>query len=165
MSEPEANQAGPSRWRVLGAFFVAPLVAAFVFATVLPAYAGLSNIYDRIFRTCMLYLAFAAYPQTLILGVPVYFILRTRLRPSPLNCALAGAFVASLPWAVLGFLSTADYSFDGGHVTAVHGHKTIWGWIDLATDVGQIAIIGLFAGFIFWLVAVPTLRRPKPIAA
>jgi hypothetical protein len=147
------------------AFCIAPLVAAFVYGAFTPAYAGLQNIYDRVFRTGMTYLLFGAYPSTLLIGIPAFLFLRTRLKVSLLNIALAGAFVATLPWLVLGLIATPNYSYDDGHVTAVDGHKTFWGWMDLAAGLGQVAAMGLLGGFVFWLIVAPPLRRPASSSA
>jgi hypothetical protein len=159
MSKPATLAAMPPRWRVVIGFFVAPFVAALAFGITFPLYAGLPNIFDRTFRTIAVYLIFGAYPTALIIGVPTFFAHKDRFKRSVLNCMLAGALVASLPWLIIGVLATNDYSIDDGHVTAIDGVKTIWGWIDLAIGVGQIAIAGLFAGLVFWFVVI---FRPVP---
>jgi hypothetical protein len=120
----------------------------------MPAYGGLPNIADRVYRTFLIYLFIGAWPPTILVGAPTYLVLRNRLRPTTLNCVLAGAVVASLPWLLLAVvLPGADYSYDGGHVTVEHGQKTLWGWLDLATATGSLALVGAFAGFVFWVIA------------
>jgi hypothetical protein len=109
---------------------------------------------DRIFRTFVIYLVIGACPPTVLVGLPAYLILRKRLRPTPLNCVLAGAGVASLPWLLLDVvLPGADYAFDGGHITVEHGRRTLSGWLDLGTASGALALLGAFAGLVFWVIA------------
>jgi hypothetical protein len=146
--------AQPPLWRVLAAFAGAPVAAALALACVLPAYDGLPNLLDRIFRTFLLYLIIGACPPAVLVGLPTYLVLRRRLRPTPLNCAFAGAAEASLPWLLLAIiLPGADYSFDGGHITVEHGQKTVWGWLGLGAASGWLALLGAFAGLVFWVIA------------
>lgn len=149
---PEA--ARPPLWRILAAFAGAPFAAALLLACVQPAYDGLPSMVDRILRTFLLYLIIGACPPTVLVGLPAYLVLRKRLRPTALNCGLVGAAVASLPWLFLAIvLPGPDYAFDGGHVTVEHGQKTLWGWLDLLTAMGWLALLGAFAGLIFWVIA------------
>jgi hypothetical protein len=122
-------------------------------------------VLDRVLRTSIAYLVFGAYPSAVIIGLPTFLALKRRVKPTAFNCALVGAFVASLPWLALGLLGTADYSYDDGHITAIHGQKTLWGWIYLAELVGQIALIGLLGGLVFWLVAMVGLKSSKARSA
>ena len=146
--------AQPPIWRVLAAFAGAPFAAALVLACVQPAYDGLPSMVDRIFRTFLLYLFIGACPPTVLVGLPTYLIHPKRQRPTPLNCALAGAAVASLPWLLLAVvLPDADYAFDSGHVSVERGQRTLWGWLDLGTALGWLALLGLFAGLVFWVIA------------
>jgi hypothetical protein len=155
---PKSPHTQPPVWRVAAAFAIAPLAASLVYALMAPAYAGLPRFSDRVIRTAMVYL-FGAYPQSLLLGVPALLALRKRLRPTPVTCGLVGAIIASAPWLILGMLTTADYSYDDGHVTAVHGQKTFWGWVDLADFTGQLATLGALGGVVFWMIAAAG-RRP-----
>jgi hypothetical protein len=144
----------PPLWRVLAAFVGAPFAAALLLAWVQPAYDGLPSVVDRIFRTFLLYLIIGAFQPTVLVGLPTYLVLRRQLWPTPLNCALAGAAVASLPWLLLAFiLPGAEYSVDGGHITVEHGYKTVWGWLELGTASGWLALLGAFAGLVFWVIA------------
>jgi hypothetical protein len=85
--------------------------------------------------------------------VPAFLILRNRVSASALNCGLAGALVASIPWLILGLVSNPDQGYSHGHVTHENGVKTWWSWIDLLTFVAEIAALGAFAGVVFWTVA------------
>ena len=135
------------------AFFIAPSFTAFAIACFWTGYDGLPDWWERIYRSTFLYLLFGL-PQALLFGVPVYFLLRNRVRPTLLNCSLTGAAIASLPWLALNLLvSGPDYAFSGGHITDQNGHKTLAGWLDLATGIGWLALAGLFSGLVFWFVA------------
>jgi hypothetical protein len=154
--------AQPPLWRVIAAFTGAPVAAALLLACAQPAFDGLPNIVDRIVRTFAMYLVFGACPPTVLVGLPTYLTLRKRLRPTPLNCAFVGAAVASLPWLLLVVLPGADYVFDGGHITVDHGQRTLWGWLDLGAAFGALALLGGFAGLVFWVIAAAGSRRtPK----
>jgi hypothetical protein len=142
----------PPTWRIVAGFLVAPLVAALAMAFVEPLFNGLP-FSERVYRTTIVYCVFGAYPSTVILGLPAFFLLRRRVRASPINCALAGACVAALPWLVLWLVSTPDYSFDGGHVAVANGHTTGWGWIELVEMLLEMPAFGGLAGAAFWLVA------------
>jgi hypothetical protein len=110
---------------------------------------------ERILRSFIVYCLIGAYPTTLIFGVPIYFLLRKRVRPSAVNCMLAGGVAAALPWVVLFILPLPAQSgaIDGGHVTILDGHRTIAGWLYAGQAVAAIGGLGLLAGFVFWVVA------------
>ncbi len=141
------------------AFVLAPAVAALVLACVIPLYPGLPSFHDRVWRTFLLFLLVGAYPAALLLGLPAFFALKDRVSPTPFNCAVVGAAVASVPWLLLGLLSSPDYAYSNGHVTHNNGVITMWGLIDLATFVAQIAALGFFAGLVFWAVAAFRVRE------
>ncbi len=130
-------------------FVIAPGTAAFLFSSISPFYAGLPNIGDRIARTTVA-VSWVVYPIAVIVGIPLYQFLKGRVRPSALNFAVAGAAVAALPWLVLGLIATPDEASTGDVVT-IHNHlRTFAGWLEFLQFVGGIAILGVFAGIIFW---------------
>ena len=132
----------PRPWRIVAAFIITPLLAAFALACIQPLYAGLTSLPDRIFRTTMIYTFFGGYPAALVIGFPAFMFLRHRVNASALNCAGAGAIVASLPWLLLGLISNPKYAYSNGHVTHQNGAKTWAGWVDLFAFVGEIAALG-----------------------
>jgi hypothetical protein len=150
----------PPLWTIIAAFFAAPTVAALVMACLEPLYAGLPSLADRIVRSALIYCLFGAYPMTLIFGVPAFFLLRRRLRPSALNCGLAGASVAGIPSLILAIMpnGTAE-SIDDGHVTVLHGHRTMWGWLFAGQGVLEMAAFGLLAGLVFWAIVAVGSKR------
>lgn len=152
-------------WRVVTAFMVAPTLAAFVLACYMPLYAGLPDLMDRVLRTTATFCLFYAYPVTVLLGVPSFFLLRTRVRPTILHCAFTGSAVVALPWLLLVLLSEApDYAMVGNRVTAIDGQTTMWGWIELAKSITLIGAAGALGGAVFWIVAAAGLTR-KPLGS
>lgn len=154
MSRSEAPD-NPRLWRLLVAFAVAPAVAALLMALVEPLYAGLPSYFERVWRTAYVYALFGAYPPTLVVGIPTYLILRSKVAATWINCAIAGGFVAGLPWLVLSLLpSGADQASIDGQATVIDGTRTAYGWVVGLESVGEIAVFGLAAGVVFWAIAV-----------
>ena len=153
----------PPLWRLALAFIVVPGAAALLMAILQPLYAGLSNYWDRVFGTALVYAVVGAYPSAIVLGVPAYLLLRNRLRPTLINCAVVAAIVAALPWLLLALVSSPDYASYGGHVTYENGGITVAGLFYWLIDIGKICIFGAAAGMLFWLIAVPVARwKPSP---
>lgn len=153
MNDEDYEWAPPPR-RLLLAFATVPGIGAIVLATVQPLYAGLDSYMERIWRTALMFAIFA-YPSGLIFGLPAYGFLRNRVRPTWLNCTLAGAIVAAAPWLIFAFLpSAANQASIGGRATVVDGATTAYGYLVALQFVGIIALCGAVAGFMFWLIAV-----------
>ncbi|NZD62133.1 hypothetical protein HX900_13550 [Rhizobium sp. WYCCWR 11290] len=163
MSKPDTHL--PPWWRVVAAFVLVPLLVALVLACFQPLYAGLPNLAERIRRTAIFYAFFGSYPATILFGVPAYFFLKSRVRATALNCAATGAVVAPFPWLLLGLFSNPDYAYSDGHVTHHNGMKTLWGWVDLLTGVGEFAALGAFAGLVFWCIAMAGVKVGDRTAA
>lgn len=162
---PATYRARPKAWRIALAFVITPGLASLALACALPLYAGLPDLWDRIARTAPIYAIFGAYPPTIILGLPLYLALKERLQPTVLNCAGVGAVTAALPSLVLNLLANPTYAYSGGHVTHSNGMRTLWGWFDLATGVGWMALVGALTGAAFWLVAVCGTRLSRSLLA
>jgi len=149
----EAEARKPPWWRVLLAFATVPGIAALALATASPAYDGLDRYFERVWRTWFMFAIFA-YPLGLLFGLPAYGILRNILKPTWLNCTLAGACVAAAPWLIFALLpSSADQASIGGRATVVNGTTTAYGYLVAMQFVGIIALCGAIAGFLFWLIA------------
>jgi hypothetical protein len=138
----------PPLWRLVLGFLAGPATACLLFASLSPLYEGLP-LGERIARTALT-AAFVVYPITLLIGVPTYLALKARVRPSAMNCVLAGAGVAALPWLAFSFLATPDEASTDGVVTAHHHLLTVAGWLELLPFVGGIALLGAVAGVVFW---------------
>ncbi len=143
-------------------FVVAPGAAALVFSSISPFYAGLPNLSDRIARTAVA-VSWVVYPIALILGLPSYFWLKKRVRPSALNFAIAGAAVATSPWLAL-TVETPDEASTGDVITVHHHLRTLAGWVEVLKFVGEIALLGVVAGLIFWA-CISVGRRPYATSA
>ena len=152
----------PPLWRVVLAFMLTPAVAATGLACFMPAYDGLPDYWDRVQRTALTFALFGGYPATLVLGLPAYLFLRSRVRATALNCATTGALIASAPWFVLGMMSLPDWAEVGGQATVRNGTMTMYGWINLFQFVGSIALVGAVAGLVFWLLAVGRIGEKPP---
>jgi Holliday junction DNA helicase RuvA len=143
----------PPVWRVIAAFLIAPGVAALILAAVMPAYPGLDDPLERVLRTAWAIATIGAYPATVVLGLPAFFMLRRRFDPKLTNCSLTGAVVAVLPWALLSLLSTPDQASVNGRATVIDGSNTAFGWLMIGQLLGQIALAGAVAGALFWAIA------------
>lgn len=149
------------KWRVAAGFIVAPFVVATALAWTMPLYAGLPNLLDRVIRTLPWYLIIGGYIPSLLLGVPLYLLLRKRVAPTLLNCLIAGAAVAAIPCALLGLPTFSTEESLGSQQTVIDGHKTLLGWMYLAQNIGEMALLGGIAGTVFWLVAAAGERQNK----
>lgn len=133
----------PSGYRVLTAFLVAPLLPILAYV----AFAGSGDL-----RLFPLALVIGGYVPALLVGLPVFAVARRRLKVSPLNCALAGAFVAALPWTLLLFAPLAgEASIDGGD-TIIDGRLTWFGVTENLHFLAPIVVLGALGGGIFWLI-------------
>jgi hypothetical protein len=152
----------PSLWRVVTGLIVAPGIAAAFVAALDPAYNGLSNYFERVWRTALALWLFGGLPFSLVIGFPAYFALRDRIRPTTMNCAIVGAVAAALPWFVIAALSSPDSAFSGGGYTVIDGKRTLHGWLELAKFVGSIALAGGLGGVAFWVIAAsPSFWRTR----
>ena len=135
------------------AFVTAPSVAALLMAIAMPAYDGMESKLERIWLTAKIYALVGAYPTALLLGTPAYFLARKRLNPTWANCAIVGGAIAALPWFLITAFPAADQASVGGQATIIDGHTTAYGWLVNLQSVGTIALFGVIAGVVFWIVA------------
>ncbi len=153
----------PPTWRIIAAFLIVPGAAALLMAILMPAYDGITDPLEKIWRSALAFAVFGAYPMTIILGLPTFFILRRHFDAKLVNCSLAGAAVAALPWFVLSTLSLPDSASIGGRATVIDGSLTTYGWVTNLTFVGQLALHGAAGGALFWLIAAAGRRIVKVI--
>ncbi len=122
----------PPVWRIVAAFVVAPLCAAFAFtlfiSLVIPHLGGL-------FFMTPIVILLGAYLTTLVFGLPAFGLLYSELQPTAFRCAAAGAAVAAMPWFLLLPLDVSPDSFG------------LLGFIAL------VSAAGLVGGLAFWMVA------------
>ena len=91
----------------------------------------------------------------MVIGIPLFLILRRLVRPSFWACSLAGVAVLWLPLLALVLLGLPDvartpYASSNGHLTILHGQPTIWWWLDWGYGFGVAGVLGLVGGFVFW---------------
>lgn len=151
----------PPTWRIVAAFMIVPGAAALLMAILMPAYDGITDRFERIWRSALAFAIFGAYPMTVILGLPAFFILRRHFDAKLVNCSLTGAAVAARPWLVLSTLSLPDSASIGGRATVIDGSLTAYGWLTNLTFIGQIALLGAAGGALFWLIAAAGSRTAK----
>ncbi|ODP38407.1 hypothetical protein [Sphingomonas turrisvirgatae] len=161
MYAARAKRTYPSIWRVILAFVVVPGAAALLMAIVMPAYEGITDPLERIWRSAVAFAVFGAYPPAFIIGLPAFFMLRRHVDATIINCAATGAVVAALPWLVLALLSRPDNASIGGRSTVINGSLTAYGWLMNFYYVGQIALLGTIAGALFWFIAAAGSRAGK----
>jgi hypothetical protein len=137
----------PPRWRVLAGFILAPAVPGLVFSALYPAFAGLTDPFERIWRTFIGTVIFGGYVPAFAFGVPAYMILRLWLKPTLVACATAGAGVAAFPWTLLVLAAWTDER-------RMIGQLTWFRLSEAASMVGEVALFGAMGGAVFWLVAV-----------
>lgn len=161
MYAARAKRTYPSIWRVILAFVVVPGAAALLMAIVMPAYEGITDPLERIWRSAVAFAVFGAYPPAFMIGLPAFFMLRRHVDATIINCAATGAVVAALPWLVLALLSRPDNASIGGRSTVINGSLTAYGWLMNFYYVGQIALLGTIAGALFWFIAAAGSRAGK----
>jgi hypothetical protein len=158
-----------SNRRTIAAFFIAPLVASAAFASGfqvnLPSEFSVSRSFVlndlTVFGWLPVFLGaslLVAYPSTVIVGLPTFFFLRTKVALSVINCILAGVFVASAPWIAWLLVRDPHYWSDGPDlIYHMMGHYTVLGWIEIGKAalyyLAFLAPLGALAGLTFWLVA------------
>ena len=154
MYAARAKRTYPSIWRVILAFVVVPGAAALLMAIAMPAYEGITDPLERIWRSAVAFAVFGAYPPAFIIGLPAFFMLRRHVNAT-------GAVVAALPWLVLALISRPDNASIDGRSTVIDGSLTAYGWLMNFYYVGQIALLGAIAGALFWFIAAAGSRTGK----
>lgn len=92
-------------------------------------------------------------PTAALVGPLFYSALKHRVRPSALNCALAGAAVAATPWIIF-LLLVSMAGLSEGKLPDFSGEPTL---------AASIAAAGSLGGLVFYLVAVATRQPHRPL--
>jgi hypothetical protein len=144
--------------------FLALLAAAFLGALASAALVSvltLSRIEERwnigvvseiLVFTKLIFLVTLAH--ALVLGLPGYFLLRSRCLIGIVSCGGAGFAIGATPFgamALFSMLVTQDSS-SGGKATVINHVPTVAGWIEYVSSVGYIGLLGLFGGVTFGIV-------------
>lgn len=139
------------------AFILTPLIAAFLFACLLPG-CGWPSWWDRVFCTTKFNAELGTYPPALVFGVPALLIFRKRVRATLLNCGIVGSVVAAAPWFILSvYIAYGDYR-NGLQSTATIFRQ----WLYFLPFQSVVGLAGMFAGFIFWVIAVAGVEQKMP---
>jgi hypothetical protein len=96
-----------------------------------------------------------ALAHALILGLPLFFFLRSIHRLGIASCVLAGFLVGAVPFGVLDLISmfgVQSASTGGTPTTIINGLPTLAGWIEYAYAVSFTGLFGLAGGVTFWVV-------------
>jgi hypothetical protein len=126
------------------------LALAFVLAPAIPSFVCAMLNGPRAFFVILS----VAYACAVVLGLPAYAILRSRVRPTALNSMIAGGFVATVPWMLLILANgNPDSASTGGHATVIDGVTTWHGHVETALAIGEIFLLGALGGLTFWLAA------------
>ena len=123
----------PPWWRLCLGLLLAPVLPALLFAGWISR-SGQSEetLFDRFMTVSVL----GVYPTVLVCGVPALLVLRNRVRPTLPAAALAGGFVASLPWWIFAGMS-------GGNFGGMIGQTAL-----------PAFLAGLLGGAIFFLIGI-----------
>ncbi len=136
---------------VLG-FILAPFVSALLLAFLWPLCGR-----AQLIQTTILYCIFGAYPLAIVFGIPTYNYCRFyNVRPTWLNCAMAGACIAGCPcFLVLLLMAMSsgrqDMIREDGHNLLVNGHTTLFWYLYGLVSLSQILAVAFIGGLVFWL--------------
>jgi len=142
----------PKSWRVAVGFLVAPLVPAALW--LLPGLAFGASIagYSSFVIVVTVY---AAYPAVILLGVPIFFALRRRIRPRLMPILFVGGLIAAAPWSVLLLLlPNPQDAWIGGCHTVVDAKTTLCGYAEGLKFIGLVFGLGAIGGAAFWICVV-----------
>jgi hypothetical protein len=94
----------------------------------------------------------AALAHALILGLPLYLLLRSLHRLGIVSCALAGFVIGAAPFGILDLISMVGVqnASTAAKPTVVNGVPTLAGWVEYAYAVGFMGLLGLAGGVTFW---------------
>jgi hypothetical protein len=94
-----------------------------------------------------------ALAHAVVLGLPLYFLLRRNNRSNFIACAIGGFAVGAGPFAILDLTSMilVQHASSGGKETILNGVPTLAGWIEYGSDVGVAGLIGVAGGFSFYV--------------
>jgi hypothetical protein len=92
-----------------------------------------------------------ASAHALVLGVPIFLLLRSKRHVGAVTCAVGGFLIGVVPDGVLALLPMFRGSaWINGTPTVINGVPTLAGWIEYAYFVGSLGLFGLAGGLTFW---------------
>lgn len=96
--------------------------------------------------------------HALVLGLPIFLILRWKRWVNPITCICGGFLVAAASGVVPGWPSTAGNlalrtnAWVGGVQTYIDGVPTAAAWLDFARDLIFLGVFGAIAGIVFYAI-------------
>lgn len=93
----------------------------------------------------------AVLAHALILGLPLFLILRSTRRVGITSCAVGGFLVGAVPLGVLTLTSMIGLqsASTDGKPTVINGVPTLAGWIEYVQGVGFFGLVGIAGGLAF----------------
>lgn len=93
-----------------------------------------------------------ALAHALLLGLPLFLLLRSIRRFGATPSAVGGFLVGAVPFGALALISMTllQSASSGGIPTVINGVPTTAGWIEYAFAVGSTGLLGLAGGVTFW---------------
>jgi hypothetical protein len=104
VAEDARTEFEPEGWRLFLAFLIAPLVGA-------AAASAKADSWQTFRELFSLFAIVGAYPATILFGLPAYFILKRRVRPSLIATGLVGGVIAMAPWSIITLLAALRSPF------------------------------------------------------
>ena len=149
---------GPVR-RPIRAFLLTPLFFLFLFALFTVILEISHGKFLQAFNISLLVLFFGApiaYFGALVVGLPVFLILRNTKFETALICVVTTTFAALFIYFFLEVDifpssngSTVSYGDNRGKIIE-NSVRTVYGWQVLIKTMGEFAILGAISGLIFW---------------
>jgi hypothetical protein len=154
-AHPRDTWPKPSTNRLLLAFLGAPASATALVVAPVAIGAALSGqgwvmAIPGFFGIFIIGFLFVALPLTVVFGIPLFLMLRKRVRLTFWASSLAGVAVLYLPLAIFLLILASQQTPSDGRGP---------GWLEVVEAFGVAAVLGSVAGFVFWLIAV---TGPKP---
>lgn len=140
---------------LLASALLAALVAALLFTT--PTLARIEESWNIVVVSQALSLArttfIVAVAHALVLGLPLFLLVRSMRRVGAATCALGGFLIGAVPFGVLTLISMIGLqsASTGGKPTVTNGVPTLIGWIEYAYAVGSTGLFGAAGGLTFWV--------------
>ena len=98
---------------------------------------------------------------SLIVGVPIYFLLKAKGCIGFRSLTLGGALISIAPWLLISFPGSTTRSVVGQTVIIENGSYTIDGLLYQAKFLLGFGFCGAVSGLVFWLIVRQLVTRPS----
>ncbi len=151
----------PSTDRTIAAFLIAPLIPAILSAAYTSGY-DVGEFFVSLYLICLV----GAYPPAILIGLPIYFLLRKNVRPTLISVVMIGASIAVLPWLILEFFGPRSDRFEfNGVILIENGKHTVAGWNSVLRAWTKSVMLGAIGGAVFYCMIAPSHRRKMDASA